>query len=99
MDYRIKENSFLARLAAWKLNSKKVAIVVGKTIHLCRTSKEEFLDDKRWLQHELKHIEQYLHYGTTRFICLYLWEWMKKGYEKNKYEIAARNAEEDQDIH
>jgi hypothetical protein len=94
LNYRIKENSLLARIAAWKLNSKKAAIVFGSTIHLCRTSREEFLSDKRWLQHELKHVEQFHRYGFTRFIFLYLWEWVKKGYENNKYEVEAREAEE-----
>lgn len=93
MVYRIKENSLLAQIAAWKLNSKKVAIVFGKTIHLCRTSKVEFLNDARWLRHELKHIEQYQRYGSVRFIFLYLREWIKTGYENNKYEVEAREAE------
>jgi hypothetical protein len=97
--YRIKENSLLARIAAWKLNSKKVAIVFGKTIHLCRTSKEEFLNDTRWLRHELKHVEQYQRYGSARFVFLYLREWMKAGYDNNKYEVEAREAEEDQSNH
>jgi hypothetical protein len=94
LNYRIKENSILARIAAWKLNSKKVAIVFGNTIHLCRTSREEFLNDRRWLRHELKHVEQFQRYGFTRFIFLYLREWVKKGYENNKYEVEAREAEE-----
>jgi hypothetical protein len=94
LNYRIKENSLLARIAAWKLNSKKVAIVFGSTIHLCRTTREEFLNDRRWLLHELKHIEQFQRYGFTRFIFLYLLEWIKKGYRNNKYEVEARQAEE-----
>jgi hypothetical protein len=93
VEYRIKENSWVARIAAWKLKSKQAAIVVGSTIHLYHTSKEEFLTDKNWLKHELKHIEQFQRYGLIRFILLYLRESLKKGYENNKYEVEARQAE------
>jgi hypothetical protein len=92
--FRIKENSLLAKIAAWKLNSRKAAIVFGDTIHLCRTSKDEFLGDPRWLKHELKHIEQFRQYGSARFIFLYLTEWVKKGYWNNRFEIEARAAEQ-----
>jgi hypothetical protein len=93
LSYRIKENSLLARIAAWKLNSRQAAIVFGKTIHLCRTSKKEFLNDKQWLRHELKHIEQFQRYGFIRFIFLYLWEWIKNGYTNNRFEVEARASE------
>ena len=91
--YHIKENSFIARLAAIKLGSKKVAIVIGNTIHLHNTHRHEFLQDKRWLLHELKHIEQFQRYGFIRFIILYTWESIRNGYTNNKYEIDARDAE------
>ena len=92
--YRLKENSFLARIAAWKLNSRQVAIVFGNTIHLHNTSRESFLANKKWLLHELKHIDQFNQYGFARFIFLYLIESFKNGYANNKYEIEAREAEE-----
>lgn len=59
MKVRIKENAFVAKLAAGKLKSARVAIVFGHTIYLHNTSKEEFLNDKTWVLHELKHVEQY----------------------------------------
>jgi hypothetical protein len=93
LEYRIKENSLLARIAAWKLKSKKAAIVPGRTVHLCRTTREEFLHNKRWLRHELKNVEQFQQYGFARFLFLYLWEWLKKGYVNNKFEVEAREAE------
>ena len=92
--FYIKENSFLARIAAWKLGTKQVAIVFGKTIHLHNTTKKEFLDSPAWLQHELKHIEQYKRYGYIRFILLYLVESIKKGYKNNRFEVEARKAED-----
>jgi len=93
--YKIKEQSFIARLAAWKLNSGKVAIVMGKTIHLHNTSKQEFLQNKSWFYHELKHVQQFQQYGFLPFIVLYLWESILHGYTNNKYEIEARAAGKD----
>ena len=93
MNYRIKEHSLLARVAAWKLGSKQVAIVVGKTIYLHNTSRDEFLSNKAWLNHELQHIRQYKKYGLLPFIIRYLVESARKGYYNNKYEIEAREAE------
>jgi hypothetical protein len=91
--YRIKENSWLARIAARKLNSTKVAIVLGNTIYLYNTGKETFLKDERWLKHELCHIKQFREHGFFSFIAKYLWESLKNGYYNNKYEVAARTAE------
>ena len=42
--FQIKENSWLAKIAAKKLRSKSVAMVLGKTIHLHNTTKEQFKD-------------------------------------------------------
>ena len=88
----------IARLAAWKLNYNKVAIVIGKTIHLHNTNQQEFLEDKQWLLHELKHIEQFRRHGFLLFIFLYLWESLRHGYINNKYEIEARAAENDEQL-
>lgn len=93
MKYRIKENSFIARIAAWRMSASGLAIVIGNTIHLHNTSKDEFLKNKRWVKHELCHIEQFRRYGFFRFIVLYLVESARNGYHKNKYEIEARQAE------
>ena len=95
--FHIKENSWIGRLAAWKLGAEKVAIVIGRTIHLHNTHRDEFLQNRRWVLHELKHLEQFRRYGFIRFIFLYLWESIRHGYFNNKYEIEAREAEELQD--
>ena len=95
---RIKERSFIARLAAWKLNCDNVAIVLGKTIHLHNTSPAQFLQNKTWVCHELKHIQQFHRYGFIQFIILYIWESILHGYRNNKYEIEARNAENDESV-
>ena len=93
MDYFIRENSWIAKLAAFKLRSERVAIVIGNTIHLHNTSKEDFLLDEKWLKHELCHIRQFRKYGFFGFIFKYLLESIKHGYYKNKYEVEARQAE------
>lgn len=90
---RIRENSWLAKIAAAKMRSAKVAIVFGSTIHLHNTKREDFLKDSDWVCHELKHVEQYQQNGFVLFICKYLWEWIRKGYYNNRFEAEARENE------
>ncbi|MEP7238358.1 MAG: hypothetical protein ABI685_10850 [Ferruginibacter sp.] len=68
-------------------------MVLGKTIHLHNTSKAEFLNDERWLKHELCHIKQFKEYGYFNFVVKYLWESLRKGYYNNRFEVEARAAE------
>ena len=93
MKITIREHSFLARIAAIVLKQKKVAIVTGNIIHLWNTRKEEFLSNKKWLQHELVHVLQYAEHGRLKFMLMYLWESIKNGYHKNKFEAEARRYE------
>lgn len=93
INYRLKENSLLARIAAWKLKTSSVAIVFGRTIHLWNSSKEAFLKNERWMKHELCHVRQYKQYGYIGFIVKYLWESTRNGYYNNKFEVEARKAE------
>jgi hypothetical protein len=44
-------------------------------------------------KHELKHIEQINRLGRLRFFVEYLWQNIKYGYDNNKFEIEAREAE------
>ena len=94
----IKENSFIARIAAWKLRSKQVAIVIGKTIHLHNTPKADFLANTRWFRHEAAHLHQFSQNGFLPFLIKYVFESLKSGYHNNKYEIEARAAENDEAI-
>ena len=94
MEFLIKENSWIAKLAAKKLKSENVAIVIGKTIHLYHVSKQDFLKDEKWVKHEMCHINQFKKFGLLTFIIKYLAESMRSGYYNNKYEMEARNAEE-----
>ena len=94
MQFRIRENSIFARMAAWKLNSKRAAIVFGQTIHLHNISRDQFLGNTRLMKHELCHVKQYQQYGFLPFLWKYLLESIRNGYTKNKFEIEARAAEE-----
>lgn len=93
IQYSIREKSGWARLAAYKLGAERVGLVLGSTIHLHNVSKEEFLSDNAWLQHELCHIRQFKEHGFVNFLLKYVWESIKKGYYNNKYEVEARAAE------
>ena len=92
-NFTIKENSWLAKIAAKKLGTSSVAMVLGSTIHLYNTSRKEFLQNEKWLKHELCHIRQYKQHGLIGFIVRYVWESLCKGYYNNQFEIAARKAE------
>lgn len=94
MGLTIKENSWVGKMAAKKLGTQNVAIVIGTTIHLYNVTREEFLCNEKWLKHEMCHIEQFATHGFYTFIIKYLWESLKSGYYNNKYEIEARKAEE-----
>lgn len=91
--FDIKEQSWLARIASKKLHSQKVAMVLGKTIHLHNTTREEFLKDEKWVKHELCHLDQFRRHGYIGFTLMYLWESVRKGYYNNRFEVEARNAE------
>jgi hypothetical protein len=90
---QIKENSFLARIAAKKLKANSIAMVIGNTIHLHNVSRKIFLEDERWVKHEMAHIDQYRRYGLVRFLLLYTWYSIKYGYRNNLFEIEAREKE------
>ena len=91
--FYIKENSWLAKRAAKKLNADSIAMVLGKTIHLSGCTKERFLADERWVNHELCHVNQFAAHGNIPFVFKYLWESLHVGYYNNKFEVEARSAE------
>ena len=79
MNYRLKENSWLARIAAKKLRSHSAAIVFGEVIHLHNISKEQFLANERLVKHELCHVKQYKENGFVPFLFKYLIERIRNG--------------------
>jgi hypothetical protein len=94
----IKERSFIARIAAEKLRCHQVAIVIGKSIHLHNTSKQEFISNAGWVRHEMVHIDQFRRYGNLKFVLLYIIESIRKGYWNNRFEVEARRAETNESI-
>lgn len=92
-NFHIKENSWLAKMAAFKLKTNTVAMVLGKTIHLHNITKEAFLQDEKWVKHELCHINQFKQHGYFGFIIKYVWESIRRGYYNNRFEAEARAAE------
>jgi hypothetical protein len=90
---KIKENSWIAKLAAKKLGVLCVAIVFGRTIHLHNATCHDLLKNEKWLKHELCHVRQYNKYGFLVFIAKYLWESLRKGYYNNRFEVEARESE------
>ena len=95
---KIKENTLIARIAAFLLKKHRIATVINSTIFLYNASSEELTTNKKWLLHELKHVEQFRRYGTVRFLFLYLIESVRVGYSNNKFEVEARNAESDESL-
>ena len=95
MQVFIKENSWIARLAAFKLRKASCAIVIGQTIYLHRASKEAFLSDMSWLRHEVCHVRQWKKQGFVFFLFHYLILSLRYGYHQNPYEVEARKAEGD----
>lgn len=92
---KLKPDSWVAKLAAYKLKASSVALVIGRTIHLHNASVDSFLNNTPWLLHELKHVEQYEQYGLLKFLWIYLKESLQNGYHANRLEVEARNAEQD----
>lgn len=93
MKVKIVERSLIARIAAWKLGTRTMAVTIGYRIYLHGIHRSAFLTDEAWVKHELAHVQQYKNYGLIRFLVLYLFESMRKGYFNNKFEVAARKAE------
>ena len=85
-------------MAAHFLKQKNIAVVFGNTIYLHHTSKEDFLKDKKWVRHEVQHVYQYQQYGYINFIFKYLIETFRNGYFNNRFEMEAREKENDIDI-
>ena len=80
----------LARIACLVLGSRRVAMVIGQTVHLSGATREQFLADAEWVAHELVHVRQFKEHGLVPFLWKYLVESVRVGYYHNKYEVEAR---------
>lgn len=94
----IKCNSWIARLAAFKLRSSACAVTIGKSIYLHNASMQDLLANEAWYRHELAHVVQYKKYGLIGFLIRYVWYSIRYGYYNNPLEIEARMAEQNMDI-
>jgi hypothetical protein len=90
---KIVPKSLIAQLAAKVLKANCVALVVGKRIYLHNVSIPNFLKNKSWVCHELAHVKQYEQLGLVKFLAIYFYESITKGYSNNKFEVEARNNE------
>lgn len=90
----VVENAWLAKIAALKMGSQRIAMVVGRRIYLWGVTKADFLEQSAWVKHELAHVAQYQRYGVVKFLILYVFEWIKNGYYNNRFEVEARAAEQ-----
>jgi len=91
MNPRTFVNSPLARIARLVLgNASRVAMVIGKTVHLSGATREEFLADPEWVAHEEVHLRQVRDLGLPRFLVQYLVESARVGYYQNRFEVEAR---------
>lgn len=89
----IVEHAWVARIAAWKLHTDRMAVTLGNRIYLWHADRKTFLEDDAWVRHELCHVQQFTQHGFVRFLFLYLLESMRHGYEGNVFERQAREAE------
>ncbi|HEX8332950.1 MAG TPA: DUF4157 domain-containing protein [Segetibacter sp.] len=80
------------------MKADSVAMVIGKTIHLHNTSKQQFLNNDRWVRHEIAHVYQWMTLGKLGFAYEYVLESFRKGYFNNRFEVEARMRENDIDI-
>ena len=96
MKVKLKEQSWVAKLAAKKMKAGALAIVFGRTVHLWNISRQEFLQNPRLMVHEIEHVRQYQRHGFVPFLFLYLADWIRTGYYRNRFEVEARAAEERQ---
>jgi hypothetical protein len=94
----IKENSWIAKFAAYKLGTSNVAIVIGRTIHLHNATRNELLENEAWLRHEIAHVKQWLEHNYVLFPILYVWNSIRFGYKNNPFEQSARIAETEEGI-
>jgi hypothetical protein len=88
----LKHNSIVSKIAAKLLKmpaGKQLATTIGHTIHLLNTDAHYFAARRDWIRHELQHVIQA---ETVRFFYIkYVWESIRKGYHRNRFELEADN--------
>jgi hypothetical protein len=82
---RVRRGGVLPRLGGWLLGRRTVSgITLWRTIWLA--------PEAPWaaelLLHELRHVQQFHEHAT--FPIRYIWESVRRGYRRNRYEVDAR---------
>jgi len=83
---RLRRGGIPPRFAGWMLGQPTVAaITLRRTIFFAHRTQL----DAPLLLHELRHVEQFLERRT--FPVRYIWETLRRGYHRNRYEVDARS--------
>ena len=82
---RWRRGGLAVRVGGWCLGQRTVsAITLGHTIWLA----PDVRPSEELLLHELRHVEQFE--ASAAFPILYLWESLRRGYVRNRFEVDAR---------
>ena len=82
---RLRRGGIPPRIAGWLLGQGTVAaITLRRTVFLGARTRI----DVPLLLHEFRHVEQFLE--RTTFPLHYIWESLRRGYHRNRYEVDAR---------
>jgi hypothetical protein len=89
---RVKENCLIPKVIGF-FKHDTYAMTIGHTIYISCDYKK-FVENKRWMTHELQHVRQYEKYKLIGFMSRYIWYSIKYGYNKNPLELEAFQKEE-----
>jgi len=82
---RWRRGGLPVRVGGWCLGQRSVsAITLWHTIWLA----DDITPDSELLLHELRHVDQFE--ASAAFPVLYLWESVRRGYVRNRFEVEAR---------
>lgn len=82
---RLRRGGIPTRLGGWALGQRSVAaITLWRTIFVAPA----VALDAELLLHELRHVHQFLE--TPAFPVRYVWESLRRGYHRNRFEADAR---------
>ncbi len=82
---RWRRGGLPVRVGGWCLGQRSVsAITLWRTIWLA----PDVRPSGELLLHELRHVQQFE--ASTAFPILYLWESLRRGYVRNRFEVDAR---------
>src|SRR5678815_1053083 len=82
---RWRRGGLPVRVGGWCLGQRTVsAITLWRTVWLA----PEVRPSEELLLHELRHVQQFE--ASAAFPILYLWESLRRGYVRNRFEVDAR---------